>query len=226
MRNLRRAAFGVVIGCVAVACGGNADQRKEPGAAAAAGSGAEGAAGSNTVGISTMSVQLGDTTYEYTGCLGMSSVSFGDGGPAILTAYNQAYDPQAPGCVQWPLANPSLDLVVRFRGFLASEGYPTGERSVTDSEHVVVELGVGSQMEVKEGQPQDDYRIYRSDTPGSAGKVTTTYVGKTDPGQNDTYRFDLSNVSLGFSEDGPAARSYPDRVTVPRATIYLLDIEL
>lgn len=171
-----------------------------------------------------MLVQLGESSYEYVDCLGTSLVVGGEGSGPTLTAFSRDNANHPSNCGQWPLANPGLYLSVYFRGYLASEGFPTGDFEVTDTDHVLVELSAADQAELPVGQPQDAYRSYRSDTPGSVGKVTSTFVRKIHAGRDlDLYRVDLADVELGFSEDGRPGLSYPDRATVTRATLYYTD---
>jgi hypothetical protein len=123
---------------------------------------------------------------------------------------------------EWPLTDPSLRLGVFFQHFVSTEAVPTGEFDLADNDVVVVELEVANQAEVRVGEPRDDYRIYRSNAPGSVGKVTSTFTGMFQNWdvQVPIFRIEVQNAKLGFSEDGRPGLSYPNQVSVT-STLYM-----
>jgi len=160
-------------------------------------------------------------SFQFTGCKGPTgAISGSDGqGPSLQLHTDDSYPP--PCGVPWPATNPALQLHVFFRNFLPSIGPASGVLDVSETDKILVELEASSQAEVPVGQSQGDFRVYRSDVPGSLGTVTSTRIDTPRSSSSDyLFRIDLANVKLGASTAGGGVVSFPDQASLPRATLY------
>jgi hypothetical protein len=221
MHCLRRGVGGVAA-CLLLSCGGTTELRDGA-------SGSASSAGSESLGDAadpltlSMDVKLGAASYRYTSCRGQSgSIRSGEGlGPTIQALSIANINSDDPTCGQWSADDPGFFLSVFFRGFLERTGLPTGSFDISETDKVRVEFSAESQVELPVGQMNDDYRIYSSEVGGAVGKITSRHLDLSlADAPKSVFRVDLVNVELGVSESGRALVSFPDRVSVPNATLY------